>query len=116
MQDCAAYFAATGRRISYEYTLLRDVNEEVKHAQQLGRLLKAYDMASHVNVIPWNPVDESEFQRPAKARVMAFKAALEEEGVAVSVRSTRGLEAAAACGQLRNRHQKEPMKEFQLPA
>jgi 23S rRNA (adenine2503-C2)-methyltransferase len=62
---------------------------------------------SHVNLIPWNPVGESEFQRPGRARVDAFKALLQAAGLPVSVRTTRGLEAAAACGQLRNMHQKQ---------
>lgn len=115
MEDCAAYFAATGRRVTYEYTLLSGVNDEAAHARQLGELLRRYDLASHVNVIPWNPVDESEFKRPANSRINAFKRALEEQGVPVSVRVTRGLEAAAACGQLRNQYQKEPLAEFQLP-
>jgi hypothetical protein len=57
----------------------------------------------------WNPVDESEFQRPNAQRISAFKAVLESKGMTVSVRSTRGLEAAAACGQLRNQFQKQPL-------
>lgn len=64
----------------------------------------------------WNPVDESEFKRPNARRVEGFKAALEAAGVTASVRSTRGLEAAAACGQLRNQFQKTPLEQFQVPA
>ncbi len=60
--------------------------------------------------LQWNPVDESEYKRPGSGRVAAFKEALElVQGPSVTVRTTRGLEAAAACGQLRNQHQKVPL-------
>lgn len=58
----------------------------------------------------------AEFQRPTRRAVQAFAAALEQRGIPVSVRHTRGLEAAAACGQLRNQHQKTPLAEFAVPA
>ncbi|KAF6251294.1 hypothetical protein COO60DRAFT_1645229 [Scenedesmus sp. NREL 46B-D3] len=96
MQDCAAYFRATGRR-----------------ARELLALLRRHKLLSHVNLIPWNPVGESEFRRPSRARVAAFKAVLEGAGLPVSVRTTRGLEAAAACGQLRNMYQKQGLSNPQ---
>ena len=68
-------------------------------------------MRSHVNLIPWNPVDESEFKRPSKNAVQRFVGVLERSGIRCSVRVTRGLEAAAACGQLRNKHQSSPLQE-----
>ncbi len=58
----------------------------------------------------------AEFQRPSRRSVQAFVAALEAAGVPVSLRQTRGLEAAAACGQLRNQHQRTPLPSFELPA
>lgn len=76
-------------------------------AQQLVDLLRQHRLMGHVNLIPWNPVDESEYKRPSKARVAAFQRVLEEAGLPVSIRTTRGLEAAAACGQLRNMYQKQ---------
>ncbi len=79
-------------------------------------MLKRHDLMSHVNIIAWNPVDESEFQRPSGNRVMAFKRVLEAAGLPTSVRMTRGLEAGAACGQLRNRNQKEPLGTFSVPS
>jgi 23S rRNA (adenine2503-C2)-methyltransferase len=82
-------------------------------ARDLAALLRQHDLQSHINLIPWNPVDESEFQRPSRNRVYAFKALLEQAGIPVSIRITRGLEAAAACGQLRNQFQKEPLQQFQ---
>ncbi|KAG2482550.1 hypothetical protein HYH03_018509 [Edaphochlamys debaryana] len=115
MEDCAAYFKSTGRRVTFEYTLLSGVNDEPAHAEELLALLKRHNLLSHVNLIRWNPVDESEFQRPSRNRVFAFKKVLEEAGLAVSIRETRGLEAAAACGQLRNQFQKTPLPEFERP-
>ncbi|PNW88753.1 hypothetical protein CHLRE_01g043000v5 [Chlamydomonas reinhardtii] len=115
LEDCAAYFKRTGRRVTFEYTLLSGVNDEVAHAQELVALLQRYNLMSHVNVIPWNPVDESEFQRPSRNRVFAFTRAVEAAGLPCTVRETRGLEAAAACGQLRNQFQKTPLPQFEKP-
>lgn len=70
-------------------------------------------MAAHVNVIPWNPVSDSDFKRPSNNAVHAFRRELEAAGVAASLRITRGLEAAAACGQLRNDFQKAAVPEPQ---
>lgn len=110
LQDCAEYFAITGRRVTFEYTLLAGVNDGVAQAEELAAVLWRHgSMRSHVNVIPWNPVDESEFSRPTKRGVQQFVDVLAKNGIAASVRHTRGLEAAAACGQLRNQHQKEPL-------
>ena len=111
LRDCAEYFDITGRRVTFEYVLLAGVNDGVEHAQELAAVLRRHgSMKSHVNVIPWNPVDESEFSRPTKRGVQQFIDVLAKNGIAASVRHTRGLEAAAACGQLRNRHQKEPLE------
>ena len=64
MEDCVAYFETTGRRVSFEYTLLAGVNDSSACAVELAQLLKKYQVggAWHVNLIPWNPVDESEFK------------------------------------------------------
>ncbi|KAG2424515.1 hypothetical protein HXX76_014396 [Chlamydomonas incerta] len=115
LEDCAAYFKRTGRRVTFEYTLLSGVNDEVAHAQELVALLQRYNLLSHVNVIPWNPVDESEFTRPSRNRVFAFTRAVEAAGLTCTIRETRGLEAAAACGQLRNQFQKTPLPQFEKP-
>lgn len=114
MKDCAEYFRITGRRVTFEYTLLAGVNDSVGHAMQLANLLGRYDkggmLRSHVNVIPWNPIQEdSEFSRPSKNAVLRFVSELQSRGVAASTRQTRGLDAAAACGQLRNEYQKQPL-------
>lgn len=112
MSDCSEYFRVTGRRVTFEYTLLAGVNDDIQQARDLAALLKKHgNMKSHVNVIPWNPVDESEFKRPSRNSVTTFVRVLEESGIRTSIRVTRGLEAAAACGQLRNQHQTEPIKD-----
>jgi 23S rRNA (adenine2503-C2)-methyltransferase len=100
--------------VTFEYTLLAGINDAPAQAAELARLLRSYGLMSHVNLIPWNPVDEADvaFSRPKRGAVLDFKAELERAGVPVSVRVTRGLEAAAACGQLRNMHQKSPMPGF----
>ncbi|MBA2288868.1 MAG: 23S rRNA (adenine(2503)-C2)-methyltransferase, partial [Chloroflexia bacterium] len=61
----------------------------------------------HVNVIPFNPVDVLEFERPDHESINRFAAILEEAGIPTTVRYSRGVEIAAACGQLRNRHEQE---------
>lgn len=117
LADCAEYFRITGRRVTFEYTLLGGVNDAPAHAEALAALLRRHDaMRSHVNVIPWNAVDETSFRRPSARDVAAFLGALGRAGVAASARQTRGLEAAAACGQLRNMHQKTPLPVFQAAA
>jgi len=110
MSDCVQYFEATGRRVTFEYCLLAGENDGQEHAEELAALLRKHgNMRSHVNLIPWNPVDESEFKRPSRNSVRRFVAVLEKAGIGCSIRETRGLEAAAACGQLRNSNQKTPL-------
>ncbi|KAK6136076.1 hypothetical protein DH2020_030181 [Rehmannia glutinosa] len=109
MKDCKHYFLETGRRVSFEYTLLAGVNDTVEHATELAQLIHEWGSGYHVNLIPFNPIEGSEYQRPYKKSVLAFSAALESRKVTVSVRQTRGLDASAACGQLRNEFQKVPL-------
>ncbi|OVA16513.1 Ribosomal RNA large subunit methyltransferase RlmN/Cfr [Macleaya cordata] len=109
MKDCKDYFLETGRRVSFEYTLLAGVNDAIEHAVELAELLRAWGSGYHVNLIPFNPIEDSEFRRPYKKAVLAFAAALESRKVTTSIRQTRGLDANAACGQLRNEFQKSPL-------
>ena len=101
LEDCRGYVAITGRRVSFEYILLGGLNDQPRHAAALAQLLRGFQ--SHVNLIPYNPIAEEEFQRPTPAAVEGFRRALQERHVAVSVRASRGLDADAACGQLRRR-------------
>lgn len=81
-QDCRAYFEATGRRVTFEYTLLKGINDAPAHAKQLASLLRRARLSSHVNLIPYNTVDDSEYQRPTKDAVRAFEAELIAGGCA----------------------------------
>lgn len=97
--ECRDYVEMTGRRISFEYILLAGVNDLPEHAHQLSRQLRGFQ--SHVNLIPYNPIQDADYQRPGRDRIQAFVQALEKHHIAHSVRYSRGLEADAACGQLR---------------
>jgi 23S rRNA (adenine2503-C2)-methyltransferase len=99
LQECRDYVRLTGRRISFEYILLADLNDRPDHAQELAAHLRGFQ--SHVNLIPYNPIQEVDYKRPTSQRVQAFAAELKKRNIAVSVRYSRGLEADAACGQLR---------------
>ncbi|KAL2317243.1 hypothetical protein Fmac_031119 [Flemingia macrophylla] len=109
MADCRDYFRKTSRRVSFEYALLAGINDSVHHAAELAKLLHDSGSGYHVNLIPFNPIEGSEFQRPSKRAVLAFVGALESSKITVSVRQTRGLDANAACGQLRNKFQRTPL-------
>jgi 23S rRNA (adenine2503-C2)-methyltransferase len=99
LAECRDYVQQTGRRVSFEYILLAGVNDQPRHAQELAQHLRG--LQSHVNLIPYNPIAEVDYQRPTGASIAAFVAALEERHIAVTVRYSRGLEENAACGQLR---------------
>jgi 23S rRNA (adenine2503-C2)-methyltransferase len=99
LAECREYVKITGRRISFEYILLAGINDLPQHAQELARLLKGFQ--THVNLIPYNPIAEVDYQRPRQAQINNFLERLQQENIAVTVRYSRGLEANAACGQLR---------------
>ncbi|KAF6137780.1 hypothetical protein GIB67_040488 [Kingdonia uniflora] len=111
MKDCKDYFLESGRRVSFEYTLLAGVNDAVENAIELAELLQNWGSGYHVNLIPYNPIEGSEYRRSYKKAVLAFAGALESRRVTTSIRQTRGLDASAACGQLRNEFQKSPLLE-----
>jgi 23S rRNA (adenine2503-C2)-methyltransferase len=99
LTECREYVEITGRRVSFEYILLAGVNDLPEHAAELVRRLRGFQ--SHVNLIPYNPISEVDYQRPNRDRIQAFVKVLKQHHIAVSVRYSRGLEADAACGQLR---------------
>jgi 23S rRNA (adenine2503-C2)-methyltransferase len=103
MADCQDYVKTTGRRISFEYTLLAGVNDAPNHAEELAQLLRGFQC--HVNLIPYNPIPEAQYQRPTPQSVHNFAQTLEKLHIATSIRQTRGLSASAACGQLRSHHE-----------
>jgi len=93
-----AYAARTGRRVSIEYALIRDINDQEWRADLLGRLLKG--KLAHVNLIPLNPTPGSKWTASRPKDERAFVRRLEFHGVPVTVRDTRGREIDGACGQL----------------
>ena len=100
---CRDYFDRTGRRISFEYTLISEENDSAEGASCLARLLKKYlgKRPFHVNLIPVNPVKERGYTASSKKRVRAFCETLEKSGINATVRRTLGEDINAACGQLR---------------
>ncbi|MEG6615240.1 23S rRNA (adenine(2503)-C(2))-methyltransferase RlmN [Peptococcaceae bacterium 1198_IL3148] len=103
---CKEYVEITGRRITFEYSLMKGVNDGVTHADELGQLLKG--MLCHVNLIPINPVKERGFERTASPQIMQFQKNLERHGVTATVRKEMGADIDAACGQLRRRVSTNP--------
>ena len=97
--ECREYVKITGRRVTFEYILLAGVNDLPEHALELAQHLRGFQ--THVNLIPYNPINEADYQRPSKQRIQNFTELLRRKHIAVSVRYSRGLEADAACGQLR---------------
>ncbi len=109
LEECRQYVSVTGRRITFEYILLAEVNDWPEQAVQLANQIRGFQ--THVNLIPYNPIQEVDYQRPNEQRIQAFAEALRREKIAVSVRYSRGLEADAACGQLRASHVQEEGKD-----
>ncbi|MGI6082692.1 MAG: 23S rRNA (adenine(2503)-C(2))-methyltransferase RlmN [Limnochordia bacterium] len=98
---CREYAVLTGRRVTFEYVLLRDVNDSPDHAQALGRLLRGF--LCHVNLIPVNTVDGLAYRQPAPGVTEEFARVVASHGVRVSIRKEKGADIDAACGQLRLR-------------
>lgn len=92
------YFQRTGRRITFEYTLIAGVNDRLEQADLLARRVQG--IAGHVNLIPFNQWPGTPFRRPSAGQVRAFVSRLRERGVNATVRHSRGQDAGAACGQL----------------
>jgi 23S rRNA (adenine2503-C2)-methyltransferase len=103
MSAARDYIERTGRRISFEYALMKGINDSDVIAHELADLLSG--MLCHVNIIPLNPVDVLPYERPETADIDRFAAVLEARGIPTTVRYSRGVEIAAACGQLRAKFQ-----------
>jgi 23S rRNA (adenine2503-C2)-methyltransferase len=99
MEAIDRYTRLTGRRVSFEYALMRGVNDSDEIASELAALLRG--RLCHVNIIPLNPVDVLPFERPDAAGIERFANTLRAAGIATTVRYSRGLDIDAACGQLR---------------
>ena len=102
---CRRYYAATSRRISFEYAMIGGVNDSVENAKELLRRMKG--LPCHFNLIPLNHVEESPLKPSTKEAVAAFQKTLEDGGIPATVRRTLGGDIDASCGQLRRKYTKE---------
>ena len=105
MEACQYYFEKTGRRITFEYSMVAGVNDTPEDAKELIRLAKPLNC--HVNLIPVNPVLERDFKQPDISFVEGFKNNLEKNRINVTIRREMGRDIDGACGQLRRRYKKE---------
>lgn len=126
MESCVRYAQRKrGESVTFEYTLMKDVNDQPQHARELIRLMREFDNrlqmkdAAKVNLIPFNPFPGTRFERPDDAAIRKFQKLLNESGRIAPVRRTRGDDIDAACGQLkgqvadRTRRQAEHLKRLQ---
>ncbi|MGI8314205.1 23S rRNA (adenine(2503)-C(2))-methyltransferase RlmN [Halobacillus mangrovi] len=97
------YLEKTNRRITFEYILLRDVNDHVAEAHQLADLLMDKRHLSYVNLIPYNPVADHPYERSEKDAILSFYQTLMDRGIKCGVRTEHGTDIDAACGQLRSK-------------
>lgn len=102
LDACRYYIEKTNRRITFEYSLVKDVNDSIEDAKALGKLLKG--LLCHVNLIPVNEVKENSFKRSSQKTIENFENALKSAGIEVTVRREMGADINAACGQLRRSH------------
>lgn len=105
LKACREYVNLTKRRLSFEWVMIKDVNDSVEQAYRLSKLLKG--LLCHVNLIPLNPTDGYSGQAPAKQRIKEFKAILEQQNIPCTVRIPRGISIHAGCGQLAAFHQRQ---------
>jgi 23S rRNA (adenine2503-C2)-methyltransferase len=103
LADALNYFyEKTGSRVTFEYIVFRDFNDQLEDAQELVDYCRR--VCAKVNIIEYNPIDEGEFQQTTESRLKAFAAHLEKNGIIVNVRRSRGKDIDAACGQLANKN------------
>ena len=99
MEAFRYYYERTGRRLTFEYSLIEGVNDEVEHAKELSSLVKGLNC--HVNLIPVNPIKERNYRKSDSNKIQIFKNTLEKNRINVTIRREMGSDIDAACGQLR---------------
>ena len=105
---CAAYpGASNARRITFEYVMLKDKNDSDDHARELVRLLKQYNLPAKVNLIPFNPWPGAQYDTSTPERVRSFSNIVFEGGISAPIRTPRGRDIDAACGQLKTAAEKK---------
>ena len=102
MKACKAYIAKTNKRISFEYALAKDNNDNLEDAKQLVQLLKG--MLCHVNLIPINKIENGKFVKSSNENIIRFRDFLNEHGIVATIRRELGSDIEAACGQLRRKN------------
>ena len=108
LEACAAYpGASNARRITFEYVMLKDKNDSDEHAHELVRLLKQYNLPAKVNLIPFNPWPGAAYETSTPERVRSFSNIVFEGGISAPVRTPRGRDIDAACGQLKTAAEKK---------
>ncbi len=108
MAELDRYVELTNKRISYEYVLIRKLNDQDEHAMQLVSMFR--NRLAHVNLIPYNPISEEKFERSTRSQIDRFTDILRKHGINFSVRVTMGDDVNAACGQLADRENKKAYK------
>jgi 23S rRNA (adenine2503-C2)-methyltransferase len=110
---CAAYPGANNaRRITFEYVMLRDKNDSDEDARELVRLIRQYRLPAKVNLIPFNPWPGAPYECSAPERIRAFSNIVFEAGISAPVRTPRGRDIDAACGQLKTAAEKKSRAEL----
>ena len=105
LQACKDYIAKTNRRISFEYALAKDSNDNLEDAQALVKLLKG--MLCHVNLIPINKIDNGKYSKSSNENIIRFRDYLNDHGIVATIRRELGSDIDAACGQLRRKNLKK---------
>ena len=117
LQACADYpSASNARRITFEYVMLKDKNDSDEHAYELVRLLKKYDLPAKVNLIPFNPWPGANYECSAPDRIRSFSNIVFEGGISAPIRTPRGRDIDAACGQLKTAAEKKSRAELDREA
>ena len=112
MDVCRYYHDKTGRRLTFEYSLVGGVNDHAEDARELADLLKGLN--GHVNLIPVNPIKERDFVQPSSSVTQAFKNKLEKNGINVTIRREMGRDINGACGQLRRSYMEKNKGEEEI--
>lgn len=105
IQACKDYIKVTNRRISFEYALAKDNNDNLEDAKRLVKLLKG--MLCHVNLIPINKIENGEYTKSSNENIIKFRDYLNDHGIVATIRRELGSDIDAACGQLRRKNLKE---------
>jgi len=113
LQACADYpKASNARRITFEYVMIRDKNDSDADARELVRLIRKYKLPAKVNLIPFNPWPGTDYECSTPERIRAFSSIVFEGGISAPVRTPRGRDIMAACGQLKSASEKKSRAEL----